>query len=266
MSVQTHLSTTSSRLILTSDEDISIYNSISTLQTRLKDWFGNAVVSHFMFGSYTRNTILPRNIDTNSDIDYMLVFDNSDSKKPQAFLDRIKKFVDAKYSTSEVYQSYPTIVLKLNHIKFELVPAYKYSVWYDSFKIPSKVTYDNWIDTDPSKLKIELTNKNTDTKSLIKPLVRLLKYWNVRENKIYSSYEIERFVIDNIFVQTSSIKTIFFEAIDDLYAKRWSLPEYKRLKVEKAKDIVDKTRKYEYDGMPYKAEEEIKKLIPVYGE
>lgn len=264
MSVQTHLSTTSSRLILTSDEDMSISKSISILQTRLQDWFGKNLISHFIFGSYTRSTILPRSIDINSDIDYMLVFDNSENIKPQAFFDKIKKFVDAKYSTSEVYQSYPTIVLKLNHIKFELVPSYKKFSWSDKFQIPSKVTYDNWIDTEPSKLKIELTNKNSNNKSLIKPLVRLLKYWNVRENKIYSSYEIERFVIDNTFLETDNIKTIFFEAIDDLYGKRRSLSENKKLKVEKAKDIVDKTRKYENAEMPNSAESEIKKLIPSY--
>ena len=39
----------------------------------------------------------------NSDVDYMLIFDNSDNKKPQSFLDRIKKFAETKYSTSEIH-------------------------------------------------------------------------------------------------------------------------------------------------------------------
>lgn len=264
MSVQTHLYQTASNLILTANEEKSIDTSISTLQKRLIGYFGTNLKSHFKFGSYTRDTILPRKVDANSDIDYMLVFDNPDGLKPQSFLNRVKNFVKAKYSTSEVHQDHPTIVLELNHIKFELIPSYKTYSWVDGFRIPSKESWDNWIETDPIKLKAELSTKNTNNNYLIKPLVRLLKYWNVREGKIYSSYWIEKFVIDNYFASTSNIKTIFFEAINDLYGKRWELVEYKRLKVEKAKQIVDKTIEYENNFMPIHAELEIKKLIPTY--
>ena len=79
----------------------------------------------FNFGSYTRVTILQRKADEESDVDYMVVFDNSNNYTPQTFLDRLKRFAETKYSTSEIYQSSPTIVLELNNIKFELVPAYK---------------------------------------------------------------------------------------------------------------------------------------------
>jgi tRNA nucleotidyltransferase (CCA-adding enzyme) len=106
-----------------------------------------------MFGSNTRGTILPRKVDSKSDVDYMVIFDNSGNKKPQAFLDRLKKFTEVKYSTSERSQSYPTIVLNLNHIKFELVPAYVYSSYSSGYYIPKKgYLGDEWIFTDPSDL------------------------------------------------------------------------------------------------------------------
>lgn len=265
MSVQSHLSATASKLILTSAEDSSIDTSITTLQTRLRAYFGTNLLAHFMFGSYTRNTILPRKIDAESDIDYMLVFDNLEGKKPQSFLDRVKKFAETKYLTSDIYQSYPTIVLELNHIKFELVPAYKPYSFSSDYNIPNKgYSFDNWINTNPTSLKNDLVNKNTNNGLLIKPLVRLLKYWNVRQGNIYSSYEIERFTIDNTFIYTSNIKTIFHEALTDLYNKRWNLPEYKQKKVEAAKSIIDNTKKFEDDNMPITAEAEIKKLIPEY--
>ena len=265
MSVQSHLSATASNLILTNVEDSSIDTSITTLQDRLRAYFSTNLLAHFMFGSYTRNTILPRKVDSDSDVDYMLVFDNSDGKKPQSFLDRVKKFAEIKYSTSEIYQSYPTIVLELNHIKFELVPAYKPYSFSSDYCIPNKgYSSDDWINTNPTSLKNDLTNKNTNNGLLIKPLARLLKYWNVNQGKIYSSYAIEKFVIDNTFLYTSNIKTIFFEAITDLYNRRWDLPNYKQVKVETAKSIIDKTKEYENDNMPYSAEAEIKKLIPEY--
>ena len=65
----------------------------------------------------------------------MLVFDNSENKKPQAFLDRIRKFADLKYSTSTVIKDHPSVVLEMNKIKFDLVPALS-SVW-GGYQIPN---------------------------------------------------------------------------------------------------------------------------------
>lgn len=124
MSVNTHLTDLASNLVLSDSEKSSISASITTLESRLDAYFGSNITERFQFGSNTRGTILPRKADSNSDIDYMVVFDTSDGqKKPQAYLDRLKKFSETKYSTSEISQSNPTIVLSLNHTKFELVPA-----------------------------------------------------------------------------------------------------------------------------------------------
>lgn len=121
MSVNSYLSDCASNLVLSTNEKDSINTSINTLETRLNSYFGSDIEEQFKFGSYTRVTILPRKVDENSDVDYMIVFDNSNNYKPQTFLDRLKRFAETKYSTSEIYQSSPTIVLELNKIKFELV-------------------------------------------------------------------------------------------------------------------------------------------------
>lgn len=100
MSVNTYLSNCASDLVLSSSEKESITTSINTLETRLTSYFGSNIKENFKFGSYTRETILPRKVDEDSDIDYMIVFDNSNNYKPQTFLDRLKRFAEAKYSTS----------------------------------------------------------------------------------------------------------------------------------------------------------------------
>ena len=125
MSVNTYLSDSASNLVLSTKEKESITTSINTLEIRLESYFGANIEEKFKFGSYTRVTILPRKVDEESDVDYMVVFDNSNNYTPQTFLDRLKRFAETKYSTSEIYQLSPTIVLELNNIKFELVPAYK---------------------------------------------------------------------------------------------------------------------------------------------
>ena len=62
------------------------------LEIRLESYFGANIEEKFKFGSYTRVTILPRKADEESDVDYMVVFDNSNNYTPQTFLDRLKRF------------------------------------------------------------------------------------------------------------------------------------------------------------------------------
>ena len=81
MTVYTHLTTLVSELVLSDTEKISINTSITTLSSRLNTYFGNGIPEHFQFGSNTRGTILPRKADSNSDIDYMVVFNTSDGEK-----------------------------------------------------------------------------------------------------------------------------------------------------------------------------------------
>ena len=187
MKVNSYLSELASNLILSEKEHESIKKSIDTLEIRLHNWFKSEIKESFKFGSYTRNTILPRKFDEDSDIDYMVVFNNGYNYTAQTYLNKLKKFAETYYSTSEIYQSTPTIVLELNHIKFELVPAFKsYECYYIS---DGK---GGWMMTFPNYFNNKLTKANNNNEYKIKPLVRLMKLWNVNLNyKFFSSYEIE---------------------------------------------------------------------------
>jgi hypothetical protein len=260
MSVLTHLNNTSAQLVLPTSEKASINTSISTLKTRLNDYFKADIREQLQFGSSTRGTILPRNADSQSDIDYMIVFDNSDDYKPQTFIDRLKRFASAKYSTSQIAQSHPTVILSLNHIKFDLVPAYKN--WWDTIHIPApSSSYQGWITTDPNGFNSDLSNKNQSNLYLIKPMIRLVKYWNAQNGYVYDSFLLEKSMVANTYWSCSNLKEYFFKAINDL--QTYDLPQYKKDKVQRAKDIVANTKVYEADEMPFSAEIEIKKIIPI---
>lgn len=140
MSVLSYLERRASDALLGNEKE-SISKSITTLQTRLDAYFTGKLKSHFRFGSSTRGTILPRSMDEHSDIDYMIVF-NDDDSVPQTYLDRLKRFAENYYGKSEIYQSSPTIVLELNHIKFDLVPAKP--GWFSGYKIPNNA--GGWLD------------------------------------------------------------------------------------------------------------------------
>jgi predicted nucleotidyltransferase len=49
-----------------------IEDKISNLKTNLKAWFGNSISEILVFGSYKRDTILPRRFDDHSDVDILV--------------------------------------------------------------------------------------------------------------------------------------------------------------------------------------------------
>lgn len=256
MSVLSFLTNTASTAVLSSSEQTSIATSIKTLQSRMALHFDRAAIAqHFRFGSSTRGTILPRTMDEQSDIDYMVVFSDSGAT-PQTYLNRIKTFVEKRYGSSEIYQSSPTIVLELNHIKFDLVPATK--TWLGELQIPNGV--GGWMNTNPNNFNATLEAKNKQHKSLIKPSVRLLKYWNSTAGFPFQSFEMEKWVCELSFWFLANQKDYFLAIIEKLDT---SIAYSQRVnnEITRAKKIVANVRQYEKDQMPLKAENEIKKLF-----
>ena len=264
MTVASYLSKLSGEAIIRNTEKESIRRSIVTLKSRLDKYFDDSIIDQFIFGSYTRNTILPRVMDSRSDVDYMVVFDDN-GITPQAYLNRLKKFVENYYPKSVIKQSYPTIKLDLNHITFELVPALEQ--FWSGYKIPLKSdAVDTWVSTNPNGFNDELINKNTSHGSFIKPLVRLVKYWNAQNGYVYESYLLEKDIVTHQyhgsgFFGNPDLKSYFFEFIGDMYLS-WAEPQWKKDKVNRAKGILKNVRDYEWRDESYNAENEIKKLLP----
>lgn len=257
MSVQSYLDSVAKNSIL---KDSTVTTSISTLKNRLGYYFHSSdVTNHFTFGSNTRYTMLPRRYDPKSDVDYMVVFNNT-GHQPQTYLNRLKYFVERYYSSSERKQSHPTIRLNLNHITFELVPAV-YNVFY-GYQIPAPANnFETWISTDPNDFNSKLTDKNRNNYYLIKPLIRILKYWNANADYVFESYELEQKIVGMNFLFCYNIKDYFYYAVEQLHCSYWS-PQWKQNAVNKLKNTVSSAKAYESGGWLYSAESEIKKILP----
>ena len=255
MSVLSYLERRASEAVLSDDEKKSVNTSVSTLETRLGSQFGAGLIEKFRFGSSTRGTILPRSMDGNSDIDYMVVFADS-GHTPQTYLDRVKRFAEKYYSSSDIKQSSPTIILELNHIKFDLVPAQKS---YLGYKIVGST--GSWQETNPNDFNATLTSKNNAELYKIKPTIRLVKLWNAKNGYVFDSYELEKWIVNLSYWGCINQIQYLFQVFDNLnpygVATQW-----RRDRIERAKQIVAKVREYERDDMPYSAEAEVKKLIP----
>ena len=256
MSVLSFLTDLASSAVLSGIEQQSINTSVSTLQSRLGLHFeASAIKQHFRFGSSMRGTILPRSMDEQSDIDYMVVFNDS-SATPQTYLNRLRSFVERRYGSSAIYQSQPTIVLELNHIKFDLVPAI--TNWLGQLQIPNGS--GGWQATNPNDFNSTLEARNKEHRSLIKPTIRLFKFWSAASGYVFPSFEMEKWVCGRTFWFPSNQRDYFFAVIDAL-STDFSYSQRVNNEITRAKVIVQNTKRFEAAGSPLNAEAEIRKLF-----
>jgi len=194
-------------------------------------------------------------MDYRSDIDYMVVWKDG-GYNPQTYLDRLKRFVEYYYSRSEIKQSTPTMVLELNHIKFDLVPALHQ--WGTTYSIPKSSS--EWQYTDPSDFNQALDNKNKSELFKIKPTIRLAKFWNSNKD-VYDSFALERWIVGLNYALDTNQKSYLFRVFDNM--NEYSVyTQRSKDAINRAKQIIANVRDYENRDMPLTAESEIKKLIP----
>jgi predicted nucleotidyltransferase len=199
-----------------SEERGKIDRSIDNIFNKLEEYFDDQIDETIVFGSYSRDTILPRRYDANSDIDILVQFntENYGKLRPESYRNQLKKFAQINYASSIVLKDHPSVVLELNHIKFDLVPAYfDNGFFYDSIEIPDK--NGGWMETEPDEFSRKVTKSNTKYNSIVKPIIRLLKYWNASHDYPYYSYELEKTIVGLDF-SGDNHQTGFFHAISNL--------------------------------------------------
>lgn len=254
MSVNTYLENLASSLVLNSTEKAHITISVSRIKNLISYYFSD-VKDILVFGSYSRETILPRKVDEKSDVDIMVIFDNPNLYKPQSFINKLKSFVEYYYKTSEIHQSYPTVVLELNHIKFELVPAY---ISHGSYYIPKNPI--EWCYSNPTDFNTALLNCNRNNSYKIKPIIRIIKYWNILKNgRDLASFEIEERIANKMSFAYLNC-TSYIEYLKTALLEIKYLTDYN--KINTAILHIDKAIEYEKNQMPYSALAEIKIAFP----
>lgn len=255
MSVNSYMQNLGASLVLSPNEHDKIKVSIDTICTRLGYYFDSSVTEKKVFGSYDRGTILPRKADSHSDVDLMVVFDNESEYKPQTFLNKLKAFAGYYYTQSEIYQSSPTIVLELNHIMFELVPAYKQ---YGQYYIPDGPS--QWVFTDIDGIKEAVVNSNISNASKVKPIIRLVKHWNIHKNwRDMASYRLEELIANDLKYAYLTCTTYSEYAIKALKAIKY-YTDWNNVSV--AIDSIEKAVYMDENGMPLSALSKIKEVFP----
>ncbi|WP_149242248.1 SMODS domain-containing nucleotidyltransferase [Dyadobacter sp. 32] len=276
MGANSYLQSLSSELIITRDERGIIDQHITTLESRLNVYFNSGQIKEkFPFGSFTRKTLMPRKADGRSDADYMVVFTPSKPSasfyggdpsyyEPETYLTWLRSFVNYRYSTSEIYTSSPTIVLELSNFKIELVPAKKDI--FGTYSIPSSNDYfTRWITTTPNQFNEKVRNKNTTEKSQIRPLIRLMKYWNAQHGYVFSSYFLEQLIVDTSYFNCNTIWEYLRRFVDNIVTI--NLSNVNKQKVERLKEACNQaylTENISWLSGSQNGEEYIKKEFPAF--
>ena len=250
-------------------EKVNINRSLSLLQGRLDSHFGQVasnaagIKAHFAFGSYTRGTMLPRSMDPYSDVDYMIIFDDAE-QHPQSCLDRLKRFAEKHYQSSEIYQSHPTVILSLNHVRFELVPAIETA--FSGIQIPTKNSFfSNWTSTSPNEFNKSLTEKNKSNYNTIKPLVRLLKYWNACNKYPFDSYNLENRVVTHWTFSTWLINPTLWKRFCGFIGELNGSNTRQNHAIERANKIIAEVRKLESQEQVDASVKKLQRLLPEIG-
>lgn len=256
-----HLRNCAFRINMGATEKENIQRSLSVIKFRLMTEFRNEIYVPKPFGSFSRGTMLPRRIDGKSDVDLMVTFKKYDAK-PQTYLNRLRRFADKYYATSVVKQSNPTIVLSLNHINFELVPAVS-MFW--GLQIPAPASdYEDWQTTDPDEVKTKLEKIKKSKGVSIVHTIKLLKYWNAINGYVFSPFELEQKLLDNWYLFSKDLKSLVYEGFENLELPWFDVAQWRQNALAKAQRSVMEIQDHEMFNEHDSATKKARELFPVF--
>ncbi len=194
-----------------------IRTSLTHLEKVLKDKLGKEIKEFIRFGSFTRNTILPRAYDPLSDVDLMVVFDTTNGKlSPNTYRKKLHDVMKAAYPNSISEKDFPAVRLVLNHIMFDLVPAYsEYSLWSSApqYYIPDRNNL--WQRTVPKDIDGPLTTANQNIgNNALRNAIRLCKHWNAEAGYPLESYLMEKQIVAGMYSFGSDTYSVFLTAME----------------------------------------------------
>jgi predicted nucleotidyltransferase len=262
MPIDKHLTKIAVQSILADDAKDVVQRTLGALQTRLQQHFGARMQSSVVFGSYSRGTILPRAMDARSDIDYMVVFSASEPSV-QACLEQLKEFAKQSLGIAEPSHDQATLRLETQQLRFELVPAT--CNLFGGLQIAAPAgPHGSWLDTDPQAVHDKLTEAHRRHGGLIRPLVRVMKYWNATANYPFEPFALEQKVVGFAHAQTTPaarISDYFVHFVETLHVS-WADQATKRDAVERLKAMTAQARQFQRSGLDIQAKGVMVQLLP----
>ncbi len=209
-------------LVISHNEIEKIKGSLTQLEKVLHSKLGLNIRGFLRFGSFTRNTILPRQYDSESDVDLMVIFNTGAGRKtPGTYRTWISDIVSSAYPNSESKKDFPAVKLLLNHIMFDIVPAYIEDSYLGgkTYYIPG--AGDSWRVTVPNDINDSLAAKNTQYgNNVIRNTIRLCKHWNASAGYPLESYLMEKEIINLVYWGNENTYERFLKTLNSIAGNR----------------------------------------------
>lgn len=162
--------------------------------------FADRIVTSFLSGSYARDTAI-RPID---DVDIVFVINPgywtlpahlpNTLPIPGRVLESFAAAIRYRYPVSSVFGQRRSVRLQLNHLDIDVVPAVNADTTGVVIWIPDE-TANQWIKSSPRQHAEFATTTNQRSGGRLKPLVKLLKFWNAN---LPSTSKLRSFAVETI--------------------------------------------------------------------
>jgi len=175
------------RLELTQDQSATA----STRAKAFKDFFDvNFTMAEqaFTIGSYRRGTLIrpERDIDLLAPLHYSTYKERYD-RDSRAFLYFVRNKLNDSYANTRVSSREVAVLLDFNIIRADLVPAFPRKG--GGYFIPNGKK--GWTATNPDYHADLIGNRDHDLDKRLKPLIRLMKFWNIQNDRHLRSFHVE---------------------------------------------------------------------------
>jgi hypothetical protein len=178
------------RLELTPDQA----QTASTRAKTLKDFFDdNFTMAEraFTIGSYRRGTLIrpERDMDLLAPLDYSTYKDRYD-RDSRAFLYFVRDQLNERYARTKVSSREIAVLLDFNVIRADVVPAFMRKG--GGYFIPNGKK--GWTASNPAYHARLIADRDRELGERMRPLIRLMKYWNIQNGGHLRSFHVELMV------------------------------------------------------------------------
>jgi hypothetical protein len=166
----------------------------STRAAALKDFFDdNFTMAEraFTIGSYRRGTLVrpERDMDLLAPLDYSTYRDRFDENS-RALLYFVRDRLNDRYAQTKVSSREVAVLLDFNVIRADVVPAFRRKG--GGYFIPDG--RKGWTATNPDHHTRLIRERDRELGERLKPLIRLMKFWNIQNGGHLRSFHVELMV------------------------------------------------------------------------
>ncbi len=195
-------------------ERAAIENFFATVVEALMNHFRFNIERCIPIGEFARETVLRHTIDKKTSIQLMILFQNDEYYENFSLMrQEMEQCISSSFSLSEDEVKHLRIPMKFGAI--QLVPSIVVDSDLGSNLFISSLKHDKWIQSNPLEFDEKINNKNNETSFLLKPIIRLLKYWNCTHGRYFSTETIELFAANRIS-NSDSLHTELLRILEQL--------------------------------------------------